>query len=136
MLVVDQPNIRFGGGQTIMKAASEFLDTLQPADRVAVVGFGTGGRSTAFLSDRERLKAAIATMRGQMEAADAGRFTATHMSLAEALAIERGDGQIYAQVVERECGGGRRRPVGQRLPELQVREDAIAIAEMSGRRRR
>jgi VWFA-related protein len=134
VLVVDQPNIRFGGGQTIMRAASEFLDTLQPADRVAVVGFGTGGRSTAFLSDRERSKAAIATMRGQMEAADLGRFTATHMSLAEALAIERGDDQIYAQVVERECGsgGGGFRAATDDCPP-RVRDDAIAIAETSGR---
>jgi VWFA-related protein len=137
VLVVDQPNIRFGGGRTIMKAAGDFLDTLQPADRVAVVGFGTGGRSTAFLSDRERSKVAIASMRGEMEAADAGRFTTTHMSLAEALAIERGDDQILAQVIERECGvvvggaAGGRASNNDCAP--RVRLDAVEIAEMSGR---
>ncbi len=104
VLVVDQPNIRFGGGRALTRAAEEFLDTLQPADRVAVVGFGLGARSTAFLSDRERSKQAIASMHGQMESLSVGQSTTRRMALSEALAIDRGDDQIRQAVVERECG--------------------------------
>ena len=52
LLVVDQPNIRFGGTRTIRRAANAFIDRLQPADRAAVVGIGPGSPSVGFTSDR------------------------------------------------------------------------------------
>ncbi len=42
LMVVDQPNIRFGGFFGIRKAVNGFIDRLQPSDRVALVGIGPG----------------------------------------------------------------------------------------------
>ena len=47
LIVIDQPNIRFGGTLAIRKAVNAFIDRLQPADRAAVLGIGPGSPSTA-----------------------------------------------------------------------------------------
>jgi VWFA-related protein len=65
LLVIDQPNIRFGGAVYIRDALHRFIDRLQPADTVAVVGIGPGAPSLSFTSDRDRVKDAVAMMVGQ-----------------------------------------------------------------------
>ena len=64
LIVIDQPNIRFGATQSILRTVSEFIDHLQPADRIAAVGLGPGSASTPFTADRERVKTAVARMSG------------------------------------------------------------------------
>ena len=42
LIVIDQPNIRFGGTLSILRTVSGFIDRLQPSDRIAAVGIGPG----------------------------------------------------------------------------------------------
>lgn len=118
MLVIDQPNIRFGGAVAIRTAVNRFIDHLQPSDRVAVIGLGPGGPpSTPFTSDRRRLQEAVAKMVGlKLTATGMSRYTVT---LSEALAIKRGEPGMLERVVLRECDG---EPPG---PRLQLCESVV-----------
>jgi len=110
VIAVDEPNIRFGAAMAISRTANAFIDRLQPSDRVAVAGFGTGAPATVFTADRNRIKQAISRMRGQKQA---GQPTGDiNMSVTEALAIDRGDIGTLNQVLSRECQtvGGRPDP--------------------------
>ena len=87
VIAVDQPNIRFGGALAIRKAANDFIDRLQPSDRVAVAGIGLGAPRRRSPPTRARIKQAIARMVGQQTA---GACRSTHnIALVEALAIEQ-----------------------------------------------
>jgi VWFA-related protein len=102
VIAVDQPSIRFGGAMAINKAANAFIDRLAPSDRVAVAGIGIGAPSTAFTSDRERVKQAISRMVGQKTP----EMRSLHnISLTEALSIEHG-GSLDS-ILSRECAGMR-----------------------------
>jgi VWFA-related protein len=101
LLVVDQPNIRFGGFVGIRKAVNGFIDRLQPADRVALVGIGPGAISVPFTNDRERLRKAVEKTTGQRQTMMRGFFT---IAISEAMAIRRGDGMMLRRVQVRECG--------------------------------
>src|SRR6266480_3840330 len=48
LIVIDQPNIRFGGTIGHRAAINKFIDRLQPSDRVGVVNLGVGGKSVSF----------------------------------------------------------------------------------------
>lgn len=102
LLVVDQPNIRFGGTVTIRRAANAFIDRLQPADRAAVIGIGPGSPSVGFTADRARLKKAIQAMIGQHQS---NAFRQYNIALTEALDIQRGVPGVFETVLERECIG-------------------------------
>jgi VWFA-related protein len=102
LLVVDQPNIRFGGTVGIRAAVNAFLDGLQPSDRAAVIGIGPGAPSTPFTSDRTRLKQAIERLVGQHQQPIGSQF---NISLAEALQIQRNVPGVLDQVLVRECAG-------------------------------
>jgi VWFA-related protein len=107
VLVIDQPNIPFGEMLPMRMAIETFIDRLSTADRVAVVGFGSGAKSTSFLSDHEQLKQALARMPGQEQRTGIG--TGSHdLGLATAVAIDNNDGQALAQVVMRDCQGNQR----------------------------
>jgi VWFA-related protein len=129
LLVIDQPNIRFGGGVAIRSAVNGFIDHLQPSDRVAVVGLGPGGPpSTPFTNDRQRLQETIAKMVGaRLTTSGASRYTIT---LSEALAIKRGDPGMLQRIVTRECEG---EPPGPRLQlcESVVENEAEGVALQS-----
>ena len=103
LLVVDQPNIRFGGARALVAAAGAFIDRLSSSDRVAVVGLGFGATSTPFTADRARARQAIARMNGQKQARAGGGDVMVAVS--EALAIERGDSGMLDAVAGRECAG-------------------------------
>ena len=106
VLVIDQPNIPFGEMRPMRDAVEAFIDRLSPADRVAVVGFGTGAKSTTFVSDHDQLKRALALLPGQQQVQYGG---GTHdLGLATALAIDRGDEITLSQVVMRDCTGTQR----------------------------
>ena len=49
VLAIDEPNIRFGGAQALLKAAAAFVDHLSPSDRVAVISLGLASHATPLL---------------------------------------------------------------------------------------
>jgi VWFA-related protein len=122
VLVIDQPNIRFGEMRPMRDAVEAFIDRLSSADRVALVGFGNGARSTSFISDHEQLKKALALLPGQQPV-----VSGTHsMGLAAALAIERGDQITLGQIVMRDCQGSRR---AIEVCRIEIQNEAGQIAE-------
>lgn len=102
LLVVDQPNIRFGGTLGIRGAVNAFIDHLQPSDRAAVIGLGQGAPSTPFTADRARLKRAVERLVGQHQSSMLAQFT---ISTSEALQISRGVPGVLEEVIVRECAG-------------------------------
>ncbi len=113
LIVVDQPNIRFGGTLGIRKAVNGFLDRLQPSDRAAVIGLGPGAPGTSFTADRERLKKTIERLVGQ----HMPRGILLHsIGVAEATEISRGNTNMLAEVLRRECVD----QAGRTLPDLEI----------------
>ena len=102
MLVVDEPNIRFGGTLGIRAAVNAFIDHLRPSDRAAVIGIGPGAPTTPFTADRARLKRAVDRLTGLHQASPFSEFNIT---LAEAMQIQRSFPGILQEVVVRECAG-------------------------------
>ncbi len=102
MIVVDQPNIRFGGTLGIRRAVNGFIDQLRPSDRMAVIGIGRGAPSTPFTADRARLKTAIERLVGQHQNSIISQFS---VSTSEALQIQRNVPGVLEQVLVRECDG-------------------------------
>jgi len=102
VLVVDEPNIRFGGAMGITRAANAFVDRLMPSDRIAVAGIGQGAPATPFTADHQRVKQAIARMTGQKQV---GRLVdlGHNIGLAEAMQVERGDVALLQAIQQREC---------------------------------
>lgn len=126
LIVIDQPNIRFGATQSIQRTVHAFLDRLLPADRVAAVGLGPGTASTPFTADRERVKRAIGLMSGMSRMVGFAEFD---VAQTEAMDIRRGVPFVLERLVGRECPG----LVG---PELQscvgrLQGQAMAIANDS-----
>jgi VWFA-related protein len=107
VLVIDQPNIPFGEMRPLRDAIEAFIDRLSSADRVAIVGFGTGAKSTTFISDRDQLKQALARLPGQQSRSGIGNGT-HDLGFLAALAIDRNDEVMLSQVVARDCQGSRR----------------------------
>jgi VWFA-related protein len=105
-------------------AVEAFIDRLSPADRVAIVGFGTGAKSTSFMSDHDQLKRALALLPGQQQQQQFGGGT-HDLGLATALAIERGDDITLSQVVMRDCQGTPR-AIQQCRQEIQAEAQQVA----------
>ncbi len=100
VIAVDQLSIRFGGARGLLDTAAKFIDKLSPADRTAFVAFPDPGIQVAFTDNKLRLKNAMARVVGRQQSFQ-GRFT---IGLYEAIAIsEKGDGRVFAQVIQREC---------------------------------
>ena len=102
VIAVDQPNIRFGAAAGIQATVANFIDRLQPADRIAVVGFGPVPLSTPFSADRDRAKLLVARMAGQRQ--DTIGSSQYNIAISEALRIEDGDRFAIDAVIQRECG--------------------------------
>jgi VWFA-related protein len=129
LIVIDQPNIRFGGALGLRRAVNAFIDRLQPSDRIAAVGIGPGSNSTPFTNDRERVKQAIARMPGSRSTPPAFDV---NVSVSEALAIRSGDGFITERVLRRECGEPAPNgtfTVDQELCRVHVEATALTIAQ-------
>src|SRR5262245_1232882 len=105
VLLVDEPNIRFGGSMAIGKAANEFVDRLTPSDRVAVAGIGAGSPATPFTADRQRIKQAIARMTGKKQLGRSTIDLGHNIGLTEAMQVERGDLALLENILQRECIG-------------------------------
>src|SRR5262249_54526620 len=100
LVVIDQPDIRFGGAQGIQRAMEAFLDRLEPSDRVAAVGIGPGAAATPFTSDRELVKRAISRMNGTSHD---DLLRPVMVSASEAVDITRGSDLVLRAVIGREC---------------------------------
>ncbi len=126
MLVVDEPNIRFGGGRAVLNAASAFIDHLAPSDRVAAVGLSEGSPATPFLADRARVKQAIARMPGRRRvSAFNGQY---NIALSEAVAMANGERTTIESVFARECRN-ERTPVALEACRQAVESEALQIAQ-------
>ncbi len=101
LIAIDQQNIRFGGGNTIRDALVDFVDRLQPADRIGLLILGRGGQNLPFTADREAIKAALSRFVGQKLVVQGFR---RQIAVWEALAIHKDDSEVFRAVVLRECG--------------------------------
>jgi len=98
--VIDQSNIRVGGGRAALRTAERFLETLTPADRVAVFGVPPPGPRVPFTNDLDRVREALQRSAGQAPMSD---FSQYRIGKGEAMDIVRGDQQTFQSVVAREC---------------------------------
>ena len=128
LIVIDQPNIRFGGTLAIRKAVNGFVDRLRPSDRAAIVGVGAGSSSTPFTADRERLKSALERMVGQYQSPSMMLY---RVGVAEAVAIQRGSTYALQEVLSRECRDMAGRPLEDSDLEACQFEIQHQVAEMA-----
>jgi len=99
MLVIDRNNIRLGQGRTAIAALRKLLDTLDPNDRVAVIGIPGPSPDVDFTTDHEKAFKAAMSMPGR------ARFFSVRLGLAEAQAVDERDPLRRQEVLDRECQG-------------------------------
>jgi VWFA-related protein len=99
LVAVDQTHIRRIEGRAALRAAANFIDALDPADRVAVAPLNHGGAIT-FTAQHATAKAQLQGLAGAAGAMPV-HFK---IGLSEALAIADGSRTRLDQVVIRECG--------------------------------
>ena len=99
VVAVDEPHIRRVEGRSALRAAETFVDSLDPADRIGVVGLTRLGRLD-FSRDRFELKQRLHTLMGQGDPV----FLQFNLGLSEALDIAEGSRTRLADAVLRECG--------------------------------
>jgi VWFA-related protein len=123
VLLVDQGNIRTGQGRLMMRSAARFVDSLSPADRVALVAIPRGAL-VDFTTEHERVREALLATAGQAQPFK-GRY---HISLSEAFATyEHSDAILRQQLILRECGAYLQSPVEAARCEIEVEQEAGEI---------
>jgi VWFA-related protein len=123
LLLVDQGNIRVGQGRLVMRSAVKFVDSLSPADRVAMVAIPQG-RLVDFTTEHERVREALLATVG-LASPFKGRY---HISLSEAIAtVEHSDATLRAQLFLRECGGALMSLIDIARCEIEVEQEASEI---------
>jgi VWFA-related protein len=98
LIVVDQANIRVGGGRAVMNAADQLLDRLTPADRTGLIAIPPPGPSVELTAEHALVREALKKVTGR------ARFTGPTLGLTEALAYVDHDSIRWSQVTDRECG--------------------------------
>ena len=100
LILVDQGNIRVGQGRHMMRSAASFVNSLEPADRLAMVAIPHGAH-VDFTTSHEKVREALLGTVG-LATPFKGRF---HISLSEAIAtVEHSDASLRNQLMARECG--------------------------------
>ena len=99
VVAVDEAHIRRLEGRPALRAAETFIDTLDAADRVAVIGLARLG-ALDFTRDRLALRRRLASLAGQADPV----FQQFNLGLSEALEISEGSRARLADAVLRECG--------------------------------
>jgi VWFA-related protein len=99
VVAIDEPHIRRLEGRAALQAAADFIDRLDPLDRVAVLGLGRGG-PLEFTRDRGDAKRRVGRLVGQGD----HTFLQFNIGLTEAVEIADGGRVRLAEVVQRECG--------------------------------
>jgi VWFA-related protein len=136
LVAVDQTHVRRIEGRAALRAAADFIEALEPADRVAAAPVNHGG-AIQFTADHASVKRYLQTLTGEAAAVPA-HF---NIGLVEALAIADGSRTRLDQVVLRECG----QPLGRyenprRLAEaegardpcpVQIEQESRAMAQLA-----
>ncbi|PYR90870.1 MAG: hypothetical protein DMF84_18935 [Acidobacteria bacterium] len=99
LVAVDQQNIRRLEGARALKAASNFIGSLNPEDRVAVTGL-TELRPLEFRRDRARARRTLEQLVGQGDSV----FIQYNIGLREAMQAGDGNRTVLTDLVQRECG--------------------------------
>jgi VWFA-related protein len=99
LVAVDQQNIRRLEGARALKAASSFIESLNPEDRVAVTGL-TELRPLEFRRDRARARRTLEQLVGEGDPV----FIQYNIGLQEAMQAGDGNRTVLSDLVRRECG--------------------------------
>ena len=99
VIAVDEAHIRRLEGRPALRAAAEFVESLDPADRVAVIGLSRTG-DIEFWRDRPALKRRLDSLIGQTDPF----FLQFNIGLLEAVELADGNRTRLTDVVRRECG--------------------------------
>jgi VWFA-related protein len=99
LLLVDRGSITRGGERNVLRAADRFLDTLGPADLVALSVLPNPGPAVEFTPQLEEVRRALKDVVGQ---ADRSGY---RVPLADAVTYVRdGDRIRWDELLDRECG--------------------------------
>ena len=101
MLVIDQNNIKSGGGRLVFDAAAKFISSLNPNDRVGLHLIPSAGPVLDFTSNHALVSETLKRVVGRAPASMHGM----KVGISEAKAIARGDQATLREVIERECAG-------------------------------
>ena len=102
VIAIDEVNLPPGALSSMQATVGNFIDRVADASPIAVVGLGVRSISTSFTTDRDRVKKAVALMRGQQYVAGAvGGFF--DMGLSVALRISSGDTDLVDAMIARDC---------------------------------
>jgi VWFA-related protein len=129
VLVVDEENIRAGSARAAAQAAGQFLDRLQPADRVGLVVFPRTSAAVDPTTDRARVREALTHISGHLVSVNTQLDTIFALGVSEAFA-KRQEPRKWAEVKARECS---RRGAP---PSCPVEMDTYAEAMMADVRQR
>jgi VWFA-related protein len=99
MVAVDEAHIRRLEGRSALEAAAEFIDRLDPLDRIAVTGLTSVG-VVEFTRNRVALKRRLSRLVGQTDPV----FHQFNIGLAEAIDVADGSRVRLGDAVLRECG--------------------------------
>lgn len=99
VVAVDEAHIRRLEGRQALRAAQAFIDTLDPADHIGVIGLTRIGALT-LTRDRFALKHKLGSLFGQTDPV----FLQFNLGISEALDIAEGSRSRLADAVLRECG--------------------------------
>ncbi len=91
-----------GASRAALESAKRFLDRLQPSDRVGLLAYPGPGPGIAPTTDRQVVRNALEKVTGM---ADIVPSMSPHVSLSEAVEIDRGSTYVRQSVVDRECAG-------------------------------
>lgn len=117
--VVDQGNIRAGGGRSALVRAAALLDRLTPADRVALFVVPGPALTIPFTSDLARVREALQRTAGRASRIEGAQYP---LGLADALAIADGDRRALQEAVSRFCSGAP-------SCESDIQADAVGIVD-------
>lgn len=130
VLAVDQAHIRRVEGRAALRAAAEFVDSLDADDRVAAASLGHA-EALNFTTEHTTVKRHLERLSGTATASQ----VFYNIGLSEALSISEGSRIVLEQVVRRECGASLSRLTDmRRLAEAEGAMDPCpAQVELEGR---
>ena len=102
VIAIDQSTFSPVASRGLIAAATGLLGALSPLDRVGLMTFPTPGSLIAPSVNHARVREGIANVIGMAEPAPRIQ---TGITLAEALAVDRGDAGELSRVIDRVCAG-------------------------------
>src|SRR4029453_15038725 len=100
LLAVDETSFGVSSAQAVMQSATRFLKKLAPTDLVGLASYPVGGKQVPFTTQHSAVQNGIAFVAGRRDAS----FGQYHLSPSEIVDIFALDREVFARVVERECG--------------------------------